>query len=111
MELKDLKSPLRLNETTELKAVFDPVFRSFSVQLWRDGSPAGLLGLAGEFTHPDDVLDEVDDFLTEHDESELTEEQMARFGGMLIMAKGGPDAEMLRLAIERHGRQRRNTTR
>ena len=100
MDLKDLKSPLRLDETTELKAVFDPVFRSFSAQLWKDGSPAGLLGMAGEFTHPDDVLDAVDDFLTEHDESELTEEQMARLGGMLIMAKGGPDAEMLRLAIE-----------
>ncbi|MDQ0765658.1 hypothetical protein [Streptomyces canus] len=100
MDLKDLKSPIRLNETTELKAVFDPVFRSFSAQLWRDGSPAGLLGMAGEFTHPDDVLDAVDEFLTERGESELTEEQMTRFGGTLIMAKGGPDAAMLQMAIE-----------
>ena len=100
MELKDLKSPIRLSETTELKAVFDPVFRSFSAQLWKDGSPAGLLGMAGEFTHPDDVLDVVDDFLTEHGESPLTEEQMTRFGGTLIMAKGGPDAMLLQLAIE-----------
>jgi len=96
----DLKSPLRLNETTELKAVFDPVLRCFSAQLWKNGSPAGRLGMVGEFTHPDDVLDAVDGFLAEHGESALTESEMGRFGGTLIMAKGGPDAAMLQQAID-----------
>ncbi|MET7783863.1 hypothetical protein ABZU94_32270 [Streptomyces mirabilis] len=100
MDLNDLKQPLQLNDTTQLKAVFDPALRCFSAQLWKDGDPAGLLGLVGEFTHPDDVLDAVDEFLTEHGESPLTEEQVGRFGGMLIMAKGGPDAAMLRMAVE-----------
>ncbi|MFF0133286.1 hypothetical protein ACFYTG_47760 [Streptomyces mirabilis] len=100
MDLNDLKQPLQLNDTTQLKAVFDPALRCFSAQLWKDGDPAGLLGLVGEFTHPDDVLDAVDEFLTEYGESPLTEEQMGRFGGMLIMAKGGPDAAMLQMAIK-----------
>ncbi|WP_037620194.1 hypothetical protein [Streptomyces aureus] len=100
MDLNDLNQPLQLNDTTQLKAVFDPALRCFSAQLWKDGEPAGLLGLVGQFTHPDDVLDAVDEFLTEQGESPLTEQQMGLFGGMLIMAKGGPDAEMLRLAIE-----------
>ena len=100
MDLNDLMQPLQLNDTTQLKAVFDPALRYFSVQLWKDGEPAGLLGMVGQFTHPDDVLDAVDEFLTEKGESPLTEQQMARFGGMLITAKGGPDAAMLQLAIE-----------
>ncbi|MFE9883345.1 hypothetical protein [Streptomyces sp. NPDC005784] len=100
MDLNDLKQPLQLNDTTELKAVFDPALRCFSAQLWKDGDPAGLLGLVGQFTHPDDVLDAVDDFLTEQGENPLTEQQLGRFGGMLIMAKGGPDAAMLQLAID-----------
>lgn len=96
----DLHAPLQLDDTTQLKAVFDPVLRCFSAQLWRDGEPAGLLGMVGEFTHPDDILDAVDAFLTENGESPLTQQQEGRFGGMLIMAKGGPDAAMLQLAIE-----------
>ncbi|MEU6379618.1 hypothetical protein [Streptomyces sp. NPDC046909] len=100
MSLDHLRKPLQLNETTELKAVFDPALRCFSAQLWKDGDPAGLLGLVGEFTHPDDVLDAVDEFLTERGESPLTESQMGQFGGMLIMAKGGPDAAMLQQAVD-----------
>lgn len=93
----DLKSPLQLNETTELRALFDAAIRGFSVQLWKDDSLAGTLG---EFAHPDDVLDAVDDFLAEHGESPLTEEQMGHLGGTLIMAKGGPDAALLQMAID-----------
>ncbi|MFG2785719.1 hypothetical protein ACGFY7_48870 [Streptomyces prunicolor] len=100
MDLNDFMQPLQLNDTTQLKAIFDPVLRCFSAQLWRGGEPAGLLGLVGQFTHPDDVLDAVDEFLTEQGESPLTEQQTGRFAGMLIMAKGGPDAMMLQLAIE-----------
>ncbi|MFC8670962.1 MULTISPECIES: hypothetical protein [Streptomyces] len=100
MTLNDLTQPLQLNDTTQLKAVFDPALRCFSAQLWKGGEPVGLLGLVDQFTHPDDVLDAVDEFLTEHDESPLTEQQMGRFGGMLIMAKGGPDAAMLQIAIK-----------
>ncbi|CAM5703405.1 hypothetical protein SALBM311S_00628 [Streptomyces alboniger] len=100
MDLNHLTQPLQLNDTTQLKAVFDPALRYFSAQLWNGGEPAGLLGTVGQFTHPDDVLDAVDEFLTEHGESPLTESQMGQFAGMLIMAKGGPDAAMLQLAIE-----------
>ncbi|MEU1259365.1 hypothetical protein ABZ445_39405 [Streptomyces chartreusis] len=100
MTLNDLRQPLQLNDTTQLKAVFDPALRCFSAQLWKDGEPAGLLGLVGEFTHPDDVLDAVDEFLTEKGESPLTEQQMGRFGGMLITAKGGSDAAMLQMAMK-----------
>ncbi|MGW4490493.1 hypothetical protein [Streptomyces sp. NPDC004376] len=99
MALNDLEQPLQLNDTTQLKAVFDPVLQCFSAQLWKDGEPAGLLGLVDQFTHPDDVLDALDEFLIERGEIPLSEEQLGRFGGMLIMAKGGPDAAMLQMAI------------
>ncbi|MFJ8636987.1 hypothetical protein [Streptomyces sp. NPDC093568] len=100
MDLNDYTKPLQLNDTTRLQAIFDPALRRFRAQLWKAGDPAGLLGLVEVFTHPDDVLDAVDEFLTAHGEDPLTKEQTGRFAGMLIMAKGGPDAEMLRLAIE-----------
>jgi hypothetical protein len=74
--------------------------RCFSAQLWKGDQPAGLLGLGGQFVHPDDVLDAVDEFLAEQGESALTDQQLGRLGGMLIMAKGGPDAAILQLAIE-----------
>ncbi|MFF5304841.1 hypothetical protein ACFY5F_36335 [Streptomyces sp. NPDC013161] len=45
-------------------------------------------------------MDAVDEFLTERGESPLTESQMGQFGGMLIMAKGGPDAAMLQQAVD-----------
>lgn len=88
MTLNDLRQPLQLNDTTQLKAVFDPALRCFSAQLWKDGEPAGLLGLVGEFTHPDDVLEAVDEFLIEKGESPLTEKQMGCFGGMLLWRRG-----------------------
>ncbi|MGW1880608.1 hypothetical protein [Streptomyces sp. NPDC001975] len=100
MDLNDFTKPLQLNDTTRLQAIFDPALRRFRAQLWKADEPAGLLGLVEVFTHPDDVLDAVDEFLTAHGESPLTKEQTGRFAGMLITAKGGPDAEMLRLAIE-----------
>ncbi|CAM5362312.1 hypothetical protein [Streptomyces viridochromogenes] len=99
MDLNDFTEPLQLNDTTRLQAIFDPALRCFRAQLWKADEPAGLLGLDEVFTHPDDVLEAINEFLAEEDQNPLTEQQMGRFGGMLIMAKGGPDAEMLRMAI------------
>lgn len=98
--IEQLQRPLALGGTTELKPVFDPVFHCFSVQLWRDGAPAGLLGMVDELTHPDDVLENIDAFLEKHDESPLNNTQMNHLGGALIMAKGGSDAYMLIFALE-----------
>jgi len=96
----DFTSPIMLDENTELKPVFDPAFRCFSAQLWKNGEPAGLCGMVHEFTHPDDLMEAVDSFLVERGANPLTEEQMAHFGGALIMAKGGPDAMLLQMALE-----------
>ncbi|MFF5304842.1 hypothetical protein ACFY5F_36340 [Streptomyces sp. NPDC013161] len=52
MDLGYLEKPLQLNDTTQLKAVFDPALRCFSAQLWKDDEPAGMLGMVGQFTHP-----------------------------------------------------------
>ena len=73
MDLNDLNQPLQLNDTTQLKAVFDPALRCFRAQLWKAGDPAGLLGLAEVFTHPDDVLYAVDAFRTAPGSSPLTQ--------------------------------------
>ncbi|WP_416974623.1 hypothetical protein [Streptomyces sp. 4F14] len=88
---------LKLDEKTHIRPVFDPVLRSFTVQLWTDGEPAGTLGADSIFLHPDDILDEIDGFLETHGRSPLTENQGAEFCGMLIMAKGGPDAMLLQM--------------
>ena len=52
-----------LDESTRIVPVFDPVLRTLSVQLWKGGEPAGIHGLFEHFTHPDDVLDTIDEFL------------------------------------------------
>ena len=89
---------IRLNGHTVLVPGYDPVFRTFNVQLWKNGDPADTYGLGEKFTHPDDVIDTIDDFLDEHGVAPLSEKQLVELGRELIMAKGGPDAALLKMA-------------
>ncbi|HEY8983362.1 MAG TPA: hypothetical protein VIU15_27760 [Streptomyces sp.] len=91
-----ISSPLALNETTEIKAVFDPVGRNFQVQLWQDSQVAAQLGEGIRLSHPYEILEEIDAFLVEHDLEPLTEEQTGHLCVMLITAKGGPDLALLK---------------
>ncbi|BDH10491.1 hypothetical protein [Streptomyces hygroscopicus] len=99
-QLWHLRQPVKLDESTELRPLYYPALRYFSVQLWKGGALAGLLGEVGQYTHPDDVLDDVDGFLVERGERPLGDDQLAHLGGGLIVAKGGPDLTMLAHALE-----------
>lgn len=102
---------VQLNETTTLVPVFDPQLRYFVAQLWQNGDVTAVLGEFGTCRHPDDVLDAVDAFLAEHGLAPLTESQVPELAFELIMAKGGPDAEMLLIAIEQAKRALANERR
>ncbi|MBY8887234.1 hypothetical protein K7472_20625 [Streptomyces sp. PTM05] len=89
-----------LDESTHILPVFDPVLRTFSVQLWKGSQPAGIHGLVENFSHPDDVLDTIDEFLERSGVRALTEDEIGKLGGELIRSKGGPDAAILELALK-----------
>ncbi len=91
-------NPIDLDENTRIVPVFDPVLRTLSVQLWKGGEPAGIHGLVEHFTHPDDVLDTIDEFLEQSGVRALAEDEIGVLAGELIMAKGGPDAAILMMA-------------
>jgi hypothetical protein len=89
-----------LDETTRIVPVFDPVLCTLSVQLWKSGEPAGIHGLVEDLTHPDDVLDTIDEFLEQFGVRALTEHEIDVLARELIMAKGGPDAAILMTALQ-----------
>lgn len=75
----------------ELRPVFDPALRVFSVQLWVDGEPRGIHGLTSDFRYADEPLEEIDAFLAERGVRALTGEEAVLLYAGLIHAKGGPD--------------------
>jgi hypothetical protein len=75
----------------ELRPVFDPRLRTFSVQLWEDGCPSGIHGLGDNFRCADEPLEAIDAFLAEQGVRALTEKEAALLYAGLVRAKGGPD--------------------
>ncbi|MFE9437062.1 hypothetical protein [Streptomyces sp. NPDC006640] len=87
------------DEGAELRPVFDPRLRYFTVQLWKGGEPAGIHGRHGSFRYPDEPLMAVDTYLAEKGIRALTDEEKAWLYAGLVCAKGGPDWQMLLLDI------------
>lgn len=95
--------PVTLDDAhVELRPVYDPVLRTFSVQLWKDGEPAGIHGLIEAFPYPDEATEAIDAFLTAHDVRELTGEETVQLYGGLLAAKGGPDYQLFVMQLT-HG--------
>ncbi|MDG5807886.1 hypothetical protein P9869_35620 [Streptomyces ossamyceticus] len=95
-----LGSPLKLDDVNaELQPVYDPVLRTFSVQLWKDGEPAGIHGLIENFRYADEPLEAIDAFLAKQDIRAVTGEEAAWLYAGLVHAKGGPDWQILLMDI------------
>ncbi|POX58808.1 hypothetical protein C3492_35305 [Streptomyces sp. Ru62] len=83
-----------------LRPVFDPVLRTFAVQLWEgDGEPKGIHGLVEVFQYADEPLEAIDAFLAEHGVRALTGDEAVLLYAGLVQAKGGPDWLILQMDI------------
>ncbi|MBV6700292.1 hypothetical protein KV557_24835 [Kitasatospora aureofaciens] len=80
--------------TAVLKPVYDPVLRTFSVQLWEDGKPSGIHGLIDPFQYADEPLEGINDFLAEAELRPLTVDEQFQLYAGLVKAKGGPDWQL-----------------
>lgn len=105
----NLGNAVELSATTKLIPAFNPEHHTFTVQLWHGYVLTATLGLEPQatehpdeipdcFTHEDEILDSLDDFLERHGLEPLTPLQEGALAEELIMAKGGADAELLRRA-------------
>ncbi|QDN84436.1 hypothetical protein FNV61_00150 (plasmid) [Streptomyces sp. RLB3-6] len=83
----------------ELRPVFDPALRTFSVQLWKDGEPSGIHGLIDNFRYADEPLEAVDAFLAERGVRALTGDEAVLLYAGLVRAKGGPDWQMFLMDV------------
>ncbi|MEV5205711.1 hypothetical protein [Streptomyces sp. NPDC053720] len=81
----------------ELRPVYDPRLRTFSVQLWKDGELAGIHGLAEEFRFADEPLEAIDGFLADRGARSLTQEKAVLLYAGLVHAKGGADWQHLQM--------------
>ncbi|MFF3256481.1 hypothetical protein ACFYWP_37120 [Actinacidiphila glaucinigra] len=84
---------------TELRPVFDPRMRTFSIQLWKDGQRAGNHGLADNFVTVDEPLEEIDAFLADAGIRAVTEDERFTLYGGLLRAKGGVDFHLFLLEL------------
>lgn len=95
-----LGAPVQLEDAkAELRPVYDPALRTFSVQLWKGGEPGGIHGLTDNFRYADEPLEAIDAFLAERDVRALTGEEAAWLYAGLVHAKGGPDWQILLMNI------------
>lgn len=95
-----LGAPVQLDDANaELRPVYDPRLRTFSVQLWTGGEPSGIHGLCDNFRYADEPLEAIDAFLAERGVRALTGEEAAWLYAGLVHAKGGPDWQMLVMDI------------
>ncbi|MFV8133165.1 hypothetical protein [Streptomyces syringium] len=78
----------------ELRPVYDPALRLFSVQLWVSGEPCGIHGLTDNFEYAEEPLEAIDLFLAERGVRALTGEEAVLLYAGLLHAKGGPDWQM-----------------
>ncbi|GGO98350.1 hypothetical protein [Wenjunlia tyrosinilytica] len=83
----------------ELRPVFDPRLRTFSIQLWENGEPGGIHGLTDNFRGADEPLEAIGAFLADNGVRAVTDEEAALLYAGLVQAKGGPDWEILLLSI------------
>ncbi|WP_432159288.1 hypothetical protein [Streptomyces sp. bgisy153] len=83
----------------ELRPIFDPVLRTFSVQLWKGGEPSGIHGLTDAFRYPDEPLESIDAFLAEQDVRAVTGDEAVVVYAGLVYAKGGPDWVLLQMEV------------
>ncbi|UQI49790.1 hypothetical protein M1P56_35910 (plasmid) [Streptomyces sp. HU2014] len=81
-------------DNAELRPVYDPALRTFCVQLWNNGEPAGSYGLVESFPDAEELVETIDGFLAKHDVRPLDLPEMARLYGALLAAKGGPDFQL-----------------
>ncbi|WP_158939351.1 hypothetical protein [Streptomyces sp. NRRL S-87] len=84
----------------ELRPVFDPVLRTFSVQLWKDGEPSGIHGLTDTFQYADEPLEAIDAFLADNGVRALTEDETVLLYAGLVRSKGGSDWLMLQMGAQ-----------
>ena len=90
---------LDIDGSNQLRPVFDPRLRTFSVQLWRDGEPGGIHGLVEHFRYADQVVETIGGFLAESGVRELADQEAALLYAGLVQAKGGPDWEIFLLQV------------
>ena len=83
----------------ELRPVFDPALRTFSVQLWKDDEPSGIHGLTDNFRYAEQPLEAIDAFLAERGVRALTSDEAVLLFAGLVHAKGGPDWQALVMGI------------
>ncbi|WP_051857026.1 MULTISPECIES: hypothetical protein [Streptomyces] len=72
-----------LDEHTALRATFDPALRCYGVQLWIDGEPHGIHGLAETLRSPREALAGIDQFLDKHGERRLRQGEVATLAATL----------------------------
>ncbi|CAM5443583.1 hypothetical protein SALBM311S_11630 [Streptomyces alboniger] len=83
----------------ELRPVFDPVLRTFSVQLWKGGEPSGIHGLTDAFRYPDEPLELIDAFLAEQGVRAVTgDEAVVVYAGPRLR-QGWPDWALLQMEV------------
>lgn len=83
----------------ELRPVYDPRLRTFSVQLWVSGEPSGIHGLVEHFQYADEPLEAIDAFLAEHGVRALTGDEAVLLYAGLVHAKGGPGWQIFQMQV------------
>ena len=80
------------DENAELRPLFDPARRTYSVQLWKRGELSATHGTTDNFRYPDEPLKAIDAFLREHGITRpITDDEAFRVRAGLTYAKGGRD--------------------
>ncbi|MFJ8133365.1 hypothetical protein [Streptomyces hydrogenans] len=89
-------------DAAELRPIFDPQLRTFSVQLWKNGEPTAIHGLTTPYRYADEAVEEIVPFLAEHSIRPLTTPEMYRLYGALLRAKNpdGPDFQLFLMQIK-----------
>ncbi|WP_327332907.1 hypothetical protein [Streptomyces anulatus] len=85
-----------------LRPVFDPVLRTFSVQLWAGDGIRGVHGMSEGFNFADEPLEAMDAFLAERGVRALTAEEAVMLYAGLVRAEGGLDWQAMRLQLGAH---------
>ncbi|MFF6888587.1 hypothetical protein ACFY9F_36030 [Streptomyces sp. NPDC012421] len=95
--------PLTIDGGTELRPIYDPRLRTFSVQLWKNGEPAGIHGLTTPYLYADEATVEIVPFLQKHGIRVLSGPEMVHLCGALLRAKNpaGPDFQLFLMKAAR----------
>ncbi|QKZ23846.1 hypothetical protein [Streptomyces chartreusis] len=77
-----------IDDAVKLVPVYDPALRTFSVQLWKSGAPAGIHGLIEDFTDANKAVESINAFLQTAQVRELTNQELSDLGQELVLIKG-----------------------